>query len=179
MGVLVALTMPRGPATAVQALIVMASSLAVGVVAGLLMRSRWAMLLAPLAYIAAVELARLNAVGPTVDMIRLDNTFGILGFILGRGFHGLVGLLPMILGVEVGVLAARHLRRHNRFRQSDENDSQVDTNGRSHPPSPGLSHPHPPARQHPAHPRRRRGTAARQHRRTDHHQRGRQSAGAS
>jgi proline iminopeptidase len=109
LGVLIALTMPRGPATAVQALIVIASSLAVGLVAGLLMRSRWAMLLAPLAYIAAVELARLSAVGPTVDAIRLDNTFGILAFILGRGFHGLVGLLPMILGVEIGVKAARRL----------------------------------------------------------------------
>ncbi|MBK8987283.1 MAG: alpha/beta fold hydrolase [Chloroflexi bacterium] len=108
-GLVVALTMPRGPATAVQALIVMASSLAVGLLAGLLMRSRWAMLLAPVAYIIAIELARLDAVGPTVDAIRLDNTFGILAFILGRGFHGLVGLLPMILGVEVGVLAARQL----------------------------------------------------------------------
>ncbi len=62
------------------------------------------MLLAPAVYIAAVELVRLNAVGPTVDAIRLNNTFGILAFILGRGFHGLVGLLPMILGVEAGVL---------------------------------------------------------------------------
>jgi len=108
-GLVVAFTMPRGPATAVQALVVMVTSLAVGLLAGLLMRSRWAMLLTPVVYMAAVELARLDAVGPTVDAIRLDNTFGILAFILGRGFHGLVGLLPMILGVEVGVLSARHL----------------------------------------------------------------------
>ncbi|MBE2223297.1 MAG: alpha/beta hydrolase [Anaerolineae bacterium] len=109
-GVVVALTMPRGPATAVQALVVMGSSLLVGLVAGLILRSRWAMLLAPAVYIVAVELARLNAVGPTVDAIRLDNTFGILALILGRGFHGLVGLLPMILGIELGVVAARQLR---------------------------------------------------------------------
>ncbi|MCL4262932.1 MAG: alpha/beta hydrolase [Anaerolineae bacterium] len=109
LGVLTALTMPRGPATAVQALIVMVSSLAVGLLAGLLMRSRWAMLLAPIAYIIAVELTRLDAVGPTVDAIRFDNTFSILALILGRGFHGLVGLLPMILGVEMGVLTAQHL----------------------------------------------------------------------
>ncbi len=109
LGVLVALTMPRGPATAVQALVVMGSSIAVGLLAGLVMRSRWAMLLAPIAYIVAIELARLNAVGPTVDAIRLDNTFGILALILGRGFHGLLGLLPMILGVELGVQVARQL----------------------------------------------------------------------
>lgn len=108
-GVLIALTMPRGPATAGEALLVLVSSLAVGLLAGLLLRRRWAMLLTPVAYILAIELARLNAVGPTVDALRLDNTFGILAFILGRGFHGLVGLLPMILGVEVGVLISRYM----------------------------------------------------------------------
>jgi proline iminopeptidase len=106
-GVLIAITMPRGPATAGQSLLVMTSSLAVGLVAGYAMRNRWAMVLAPAVYIAALELARLDAVGPTVDAIRLDNTFSILAFILGRGFHGLLMLLPMILGVEGGVLLAR------------------------------------------------------------------------
>ena len=47
--------------------------------------------------------------GPTVGAIRLDETFGILALILGRGFHGLVGLLPMILASELGVRWARHL----------------------------------------------------------------------
>ena len=102
-GVMVSVTMPRGPATTGQALFVIASSLIVGLVAGLVMQSRWAMLLAPAAYIAAVELARLNVIGPTVDALRFDNTFSILAFILGRGFHGLVAFLPMILGVELGV----------------------------------------------------------------------------
>ena len=110
-GLVTALTMPRGPATAGQALVVMGSSLVVGLVAGLIMRRRWAILLAPAAYIAAVELTRLDAVGPTVDAIRLDNTFSILAFFLGRGFHGLVGLLPMVLGVEIGVLTG-----HNAYR---------------------------------------------------------------
>lgn len=109
LGVLIALTMPRGPATAGEALVVMTSSLTVGLLGGLLLRSRWAMLLTPLAYITAIELARLDVVGPTVDAVRLDNTFSILTLILGRGFHGIVGLLPMILGVEVGVLISRHM----------------------------------------------------------------------
>jgi pimeloyl-ACP methyl ester carboxylesterase len=48
-------------------------------------------------------------VGPTVDAIRLDNTFSILAFLLGRGFHGLVGLLPMLLGVILGTARTNHL----------------------------------------------------------------------
>jgi proline iminopeptidase len=78
-GLLIALTMPHGPATAIQTLGVMVTSLAVGLLAGFLLRHRWAMPLAPAAYIVAVELARLNAVGPTVDAIRLDNTIDVNG----------------------------------------------------------------------------------------------------
>ncbi len=110
-GLITGWTMPRGPATAGQALVVMFVGLIVGLLAGVLTRSRWSVVLAALAYIAAVEIARLDAVGPTVDAIRLDNTFGILAFILGRGFHGLVGLLPMLLGVDLGVRVARRMDR--------------------------------------------------------------------
>ena len=102
-GWLVAVIMPRGPVTAAQALMVMGIGLVVGVLAGLVSQSRWMILLAPLAHVVAFELARMQAFGPTVDMIRLDNAYGILGLILGRGFHGLVGLLPMMLGASIGV----------------------------------------------------------------------------
>lgn len=115
-GLVTALTMPRGPATAAQALVVMGSSLVVGLLAGLIMRRHWAILLAPAAYIVTVEWTRLNVVGPTVDAIRLDNTFSILAFFLGRGFHGLVGLLPMVLGVEIGILAGDDA--HRRWRRN-------------------------------------------------------------
>ncbi len=108
-GLLVALTMPYGPTTAGRAIIILALGLAVGLIAGLLMRSRWALLVAPLAYMAAVELARRGLAGPTVGPIRLDQTFGILAFILGRGFHGLVGLLPMLFAVVPGMRLARQL----------------------------------------------------------------------
>jgi pimeloyl-ACP methyl ester carboxylesterase len=106
-GWLVAVTMPRGPVTAAQALMVMGVGLVVGVLAGLVSQSRWMILFAPLAHVIAFELARMQAFGPTVDMIRLDSTYGILGLILGRGFHGLVGLLPMMLGASIGVRLAR------------------------------------------------------------------------
>jgi len=109
LGFAIAHVMPRGPATAPQALIVMVTSFAVGGVAGLVMRSRWAMLLATIAYMIAIEIGRLHIVGPTVDAIRLNEPFGILALILGRGFHGLVGVLPMLLGVQWGIAIARSL----------------------------------------------------------------------
>lgn len=99
---LTTIIMPRGPVTAVQVGGVMLGSLAVGLAGGLSMRTRWAPLLLPLVYAAVVELTRLNAVGPTVDAIRLDTPFGILALIVGRGFHGLVAFPPMLLGVGLG-----------------------------------------------------------------------------
>jgi len=101
-GLLSSLAMPHGPATAAQALAVMATSLAVGFVAGWGLRSRWAMLIGPVAYVVASELGRLDAIGPTVDAPRLDEVYGILALALGRGFHGLLALLPMALGASVG-----------------------------------------------------------------------------
>jgi proline iminopeptidase len=111
-GLLVALTMPYGPTTAGRAIIILALGLVVGLAAGLLMRSRWALLVAPLAYMAAVELVRRGLAGPTIGPIRLDETFGLLAFILGRGFHGLVGLLPMLFAVGPGMRLARLLSGH-------------------------------------------------------------------
>lgn len=104
---LVALTMPRGPATPAGALAVMAGGLLVGVIAGLAMRSRWAMLLAPAAYWAVVEIAWLGIPGPTVDAIRLDESYGIMALIAGRGFYAIVALLPMALGASLGTWLGR------------------------------------------------------------------------
>ena len=104
--VLTAWYMPHGPATAVQVWIVMFSCLAAGVVGGWVWRTRWTYLLWPLIYIAIIELGRLNVAGPTVAAIRLDNQFGLLALIVGRGFHGLVALLPMLLGIKLGLAFA-------------------------------------------------------------------------
>jgi proline iminopeptidase len=106
-GFLTALYMPRGPVTAVHLWIVLSSSLLVGFLGGLALRSRWAYLLLPLIYIAAVELTRLNVVGPTVDALRLDNPFGLLALIVGRGFHGLIAFPPLWLGIGLGLAWAR------------------------------------------------------------------------
>jgi proline iminopeptidase len=102
LGLLIAYTMPRGPATASQSIIVVGTSLVIGYSAGWIMRSSWAMVLAPVTYMLAIEIGRVSIAGPTVDGLRLNEAFGVLALILGRGFHGLVGILPMILGAYWG-----------------------------------------------------------------------------
>lgn len=111
-GLLVAAAMPRGPITSGQCLALMATGLAAGIIAGFMLRSRWAMLLAPAVNLLAFELGRLDTDGPMVDGIRLDTTFGILALFLGRGFYVLMGIVPMLLGVAYGVALARRFQRN-------------------------------------------------------------------
>jgi pimeloyl-ACP methyl ester carboxylesterase len=107
-GLLVSVALPRGPTTQAQALLLLAGGALVGALAGLMMRSRWAVLLAPLVHVVALELARPQLAGPTAGAIRLDSTYGMLAFVLGRGLYALVALIPMLLGAYLGaVLAAR------------------------------------------------------------------------
>ena len=106
-GFLTALAMPYGPITMAQVWIVLVSSLAIGLIAGLALHTPWVMLLAPLADIVLFELTRTNGLVPTTGAIRLDNAYGLLALIMGRGFHGLVALLPLILGAGLGVFLTR------------------------------------------------------------------------
>jgi proline iminopeptidase len=106
-GLALALAMPRGPMSSAQSLVALGLGMGVGVLAGWLMSSRWAALLAPAAFGAAFELARIGAVGPTVDGIRLDGLYGILALIVGRGFDVLVIALPMVVGGFWGAALAR------------------------------------------------------------------------
>jgi proline iminopeptidase len=101
-GLFAGLIMPRGPVTSIQALILMALGLLTGIAAGFVMRSRWAMIVAPVAHIIAYELMRLGESGPTVDGIHFGTTFGIMAFIFGRGVYGILALAPMLLGVAWG-----------------------------------------------------------------------------
>ena len=102
--------MPRGPVTGGQALVVIGVSLLIGAAAGYLMRSRWALVLAPLAYIVAYELARLGIAGASLEAVRFDSIYGVAAFIAGRGFHALLALLPMVAGVSLGLAIARPRR---------------------------------------------------------------------
>jgi pimeloyl-ACP methyl ester carboxylesterase len=108
-GAFVNVVLPRGPTTQTQALLVLVGSVIVGVLVGVGMRSRWALLLAPLIHIIALELTRPHLLGPTVGAIRLDETYGVLAFLLGRGLYGLVAIIPMILGAYLGTVVAREL----------------------------------------------------------------------
>ncbi|HEX5192069.1 MAG TPA: alpha/beta hydrolase [Solirubrobacteraceae bacterium] len=75
----------------------MATGTVVGFAAGVAMRSRWAMLLTPVVHVAAFELGRVGVEGPTVEGLHFDTSYGILAFVLGRGFYGLVGVVPMVV----------------------------------------------------------------------------------
>ena len=60
-------------------------------------------------FTAAFELVRLGHVGPTVDAPHLS-TYGVIALVVGRGFHALLALVPMMLGASLGAALAR--RRH-------------------------------------------------------------------
>ncbi|HYN30886.1 MAG TPA: alpha/beta hydrolase [Dermatophilaceae bacterium] len=97
---------PRGPLTTAEAVASIAISLLVGAAAGLLTRSRWPMLLTPLAFVVGVELARAGVTGPSVDLPRLSE-YGLFAFVTGRGVHGLLSVVPMVLGAAYGAGVAR------------------------------------------------------------------------
>jgi pimeloyl-ACP methyl ester carboxylesterase len=99
---------PRGPLTTGEALWSIAISLTIGGIAGLVSRSRWTMCSVPVAFAVVFELVRAGTDGPTVDGLA-GTTYGLYAFVVGRGFHALVSLLPMIFGAAVGAGAARRL----------------------------------------------------------------------
>ncbi len=106
-GLLSAWFMPRGPVTTAHALWSLGLSMLVGLALGYLSGQRHALLLGPLAYLLAFELARLPVRGPTVDL----PTGGVYGFIAlatGRLFPALLTLVPLVAGATLGLaLAAR------------------------------------------------------------------------
>jgi pimeloyl-ACP methyl ester carboxylesterase len=108
-GAVTATVMPRGPVTTEHALLLMVIGLATGLTVAFLMRSRWAMLAAPLLHVLVFELVRLDETGPTVDGPSFDTAYGVLALLLGRGVYALLGIAPMILGAAYGAGLARWL----------------------------------------------------------------------
>jgi pimeloyl-ACP methyl ester carboxylesterase len=102
------MVMPRGPVSTADALVSLLVCLAVGLISGFALRSRWALLAAPAVFAAVFEMVRLGEAGPTVDGVHLGSIYGIIAFISGRGVHSLLALLPMVLGAAVGAGSARH-----------------------------------------------------------------------
>ena len=105
-GLVLAVTMPRGPLTGPQALVGMAIAVPAGFVAGAALRSRWAMLLAPVAFVVTVELVRWPVTGPLVDAPD-PSVLGAVALVVGRGFDAVLLLFPMVLGATYGAAAAR------------------------------------------------------------------------
>jgi pimeloyl-ACP methyl ester carboxylesterase len=97
---------PRGPLTTGEAIASVVVSAVVGLLAGTASRSRWSMLLAPVAFVVGVEVARLGVDGPSVDGIALTE-YGILALVTGRVFHGLLSVFPMVVGAAFGAGIAR------------------------------------------------------------------------
>lgn len=105
-GLVVGWWTPRGPGTNTEAVTSILVSLAVGGLAGWSSRSRWAMFAAPVFFALAVELVRWPLRGPTVDAPHLSG-FGLGALLLGRGVHGLLSLLPLLVGAAYGAGLAR------------------------------------------------------------------------
>ena len=103
LGLLSAFLMPRGPVIAQDGLLVMGIGLAVGVLTGVLVRRAWAIVPVGLSYLVALELGRIDASGPTLDLIRLDNTLGLMALVVSRGLHGVLLLVPMLFGTALGL----------------------------------------------------------------------------
>lgn len=108
-GVLAGWLIPWGPVTTAEALVAVASTLLVGFATGWLLRTRWAMLVAPATFMLVFELARMRVDGPTVDGVRLDGIYGVLMLAAGRGIDGILMLLPMVVGASYGVALVRRL----------------------------------------------------------------------
>ena len=64
------------------------------------------MALAPVVFVTVYEILRVGTSGPTVDAMHAD-AIGIIAVVVGRGVHGLLALVPMILGAAYGAALAR------------------------------------------------------------------------
>src|SRR5918996_4070234 len=101
-GWLTAVHMPRGPITPTGVVVAMVVGFAVGAVAGFALNSRWAILAAPLVFVAAFEVARIGAVGPSVDRPDFSTELGLFMAVVCRGLPRPVQLLAVIVGAPPG-----------------------------------------------------------------------------
>ena len=102
--------MPRGPVTSVQALWSLPLAALVGAGAGYLSGNRWSVLVVPVVYQLAFEVARLGVDGPTVDGVHLGSgLYGLIAFVLGRVVPAILTLLPLAAGTVFGIALAERL----------------------------------------------------------------------
>lgn len=101
--------MPRGPISTADAFLTVGVGLLVGFLSSVSTGSRWSLLLTPVVLCLTYEMGRLALEGPTVDGIHLDSSYGVIAFVVGRGLHGFLLVLPMILGGMLGLWQANRL----------------------------------------------------------------------
>lgn len=116
-GLLLAPVLPRGPITSAQALALLVTSLVLGLAVGAMTRSRWTMFLSPLTLTLAFELGRRGMREPTVSSLQFDSAYGILAFTIGRLMFFLAGIVPLVIGANLGAALAR-TRANGRARMS-------------------------------------------------------------
>ncbi len=109
-GALAGWWVPRGPVTSTQAVLAVLLAVAAGALGGWRMRSRWALLVTPVAFALVFEVARMRVDGPTVDGIRLDGVYGVIALVAGRGVDALLMVVPMVVGAAWGAMLARRRR---------------------------------------------------------------------
>jgi hypothetical protein len=86
-GVVAGLWTLRGPLTRFEGFTTILLGRVVGAGAGFVLRSRWALLIAPASFALSLELTRLGLTGPTVDAPRFT-AYGLIALAVGRGIHG-------------------------------------------------------------------------------------------
>lgn len=100
---------PRGPVTTAQAYVTMVVALAVGLVMGLALPSRWLLLAGPLLFTGVFEVSRVGYVGASIDAPSFGSTLEIIAVVIGRLFPMAITLLPLIAGTAVGIALAVRL----------------------------------------------------------------------
>jgi proline iminopeptidase len=113
-GLMAAALLPRGPTTGTEVAVLMTGTFSVGVIAGLVLRSRWAAVLGPVLHLAVFEFARFTVfevAGPTLDRPRFDVTMGVLVFLAAHVMYAVVVLAPMVLGAVAGAAVVRYRQR--------------------------------------------------------------------
>lgn len=102
LGVASGVLQPRGPVTPAEAFGLIAGGLAAGLVAGVVSRSRGALVAASAGYLLAFELVRTGAGLPTTEGLRLDSAFGPLAYALGRIVPWPMAVLSLGVGIGWG-----------------------------------------------------------------------------
>jgi proline iminopeptidase len=106
---LAAWALPRGPLTTAQAVVLLLGALTVGVGLGVVVRRRWVWAVGPALFVLAYELRWLGVDGPMFDRPPMDSVLALLALGLGRGWLGVLVILPLLVGVAHGSGIGRRL----------------------------------------------------------------------